>query len=150
MFRIRSLVVATAAAALTFSGVSAASASPEATADRDHGVRAEIVYIDGHARVDDWGKVRVEATYKCWGKSDKIVTTVTLKQERSGAKYNAWVKGDLKCDGCKHTQKVKLSKDSRERVRNGEAKVTWEYSTWKKSLDKEYAKVWVKGAKGKY
>jgi len=144
MFRIRSLIVASAAAALTVTGASAASAAP---ADRGHDVRAQIVSISDHARVDDWGKVKVEATYKCWGKGRDVTTSVTLTQ-RGGAYYDARVKSDLRCDGKRHTQTVKLDRESRARVHNGSAKVVWEYSTWKRGLDKDYAWVDVKGARG--
>jgi hypothetical protein len=112
--------------------------------------RRQIVRISDTARVTDRDKVGVEATYKCWGKGRDITTTVILTQ-RSGGRYDASVKGDLRCDGNRHTQAVKLDRDSRDRVRNGEAKVTCEYSAGRTSLDREYARVDVRGAgKGHY
>ena len=142
MYRARSLVVIAAAATMTFTGLSSASADVK---DRDPGVRAQIVRIDDDARVNDRGRVRVEATYTCRGKARDITTTVTLTQ-RSGARYDATVTGDLKCDGDRHTQVVRLDKDSRERVRDGDARVTWEYSTDRKRLDREHERVEVDGA----
>jgi hypothetical protein len=143
MSRLRSLVVVTAAATLTFTGLSSASADERG---RGHGVRADIVSISDDAKVNDRGRIRVEATYECWGKARDITTTVTLTQRSSGARYDAEVTGGLDCDGDEHTQVVRLDKDGRDRVRNGDAKVTWEYSTDHKRLDKEREGVDVRGA----
>jgi len=143
MHRLRSLVVVAAAATLTFTGLSSASADER---DRGHGTRADVISISDDAKVNDRGRIKVEATYKCWGKARDITTSVTLTQRSSGARYDAEVTGGLDCDGDKHTQVVRLDKDGRERVRNGDAKVTWEYSADHKRLDKQRESVDVRGA----
>ena len=141
MRRSRLLIVLPAVGALVFTGLAPASADP---GDRDRKVSAEIVRIVDDARVNDRGRIRVEAVYRCDGNGDKIKTTVTLKQR--DARYEGEVKGGLDCDGDKHRQVVRLERAGRDRVRNGDAKVTWEYTVRNRSLDKERETVDVRGA----
>ena len=141
MRRSRLLIVIPAVGALVFTGLAPASADP---GDRNRKVSAEIVRIDDDARVNDRGRIRVEALYRCDGNGDRIETNVTLRQR--DARYEGEVDGGLNCDGKKHRQVVRLEKESRDRVRNGDAKVTWEYTAGRRSLDKERDTVDVRGA----
>src|SRR4051794_21773960 len=118
--RFRVLIVALIALALSFTGLSAASATT------GYGPRPpEIKSLGAYAAVDHNNRevVSVRGTYRCWGPSYSMHLWVSVKQggpnpraEGSSTTVKAWYDTNIsqdvavKCDGVWHTKTVKLGR----------------------------------------
>ena len=125
MKRSRLLLVAPAATALVFTGMSPALAG--GGDGHGHDNWAEVISIADEATADDDAEyVDVSFDYKCEdddGDDDAndFVAKVTLKQDDGNVRYEGEF-DDLTCDGEKQTaEDVRLDKKSDDAVENGEA-----------------------------
>ena len=144
MNRPRLLLAVPAATALVFTGVAPAWAGE---GDGHDDVSAEVISIGDEAQADDDAEyVDVEFDYKCEHDDDDhdVSAKVTLKQDGDDVRYEG--KSDaLDCDGKEQTEEVRLYKDSRDEVENGEAWVTVRIRHDDKTLDKLTESVEVEG-----